>query len=350
MTVVPSPPPPPSSKSPRGGLYHSSKHCKLYQGDAVTVLRDHIAANSIDMVMCSPPYYSQRFYQTEPIIWDGDLTSCSHEFIKRQYKLHAGRGDAQKSAKYSEQAHIPDTPMSDATCRKCGAWKGELGLEPSVELYIKHLADIFDEVKRVLKPTGTCWIVIGDKYNGSGGAGGDYNPGGIREDQPRYGRIAVATIPFKSIFFAPYRLGIEMTNRGWVARQIIIWHKPNRMPENVVDRYTTDWEPVLLFSKTGKYYFNKENNGRRRRSVWSIPTEGYGDEHYAAYPPDLCRTPIEASCPEDGTVLDPFCGTGATGEATLSLARDFVGIDINQKFCELALKRLDKYIIQERLL
>jgi site-specific DNA-methyltransferase (adenine-specific) len=281
------------------------------------------------------------------MIWDSVNDGCDHTFVERQYKLHAGRGDSQKSKKYSEQAHIPDLQLSDATCQKCGAWRGELGLEPSIDLYIKHLVDIFDEVRRVLKPTGTCWIVIGDKYNGSGGAGGDYNAGGRREGQPRYGRIASDSIPFKSIFFAPYRLGIEMTKRGWIARQIITWHKPNRMPENVIDRYTTDWEPILLFSKTGKYYFNKEKG---RRSMWSIKTQGQKDSHYAAFPESLCKVCIEAGCPSDtGVVLDPFMGRGTTGIAALKSARNFIGIDISSTFVEMARKNLAPFMMQERL-
>lgn len=318
---------------------------QILQGHALDVLRT-LPNESVDMVLTSPPYYSQRWYQTQPVIWDS-VDHCDHEFVERKYKLHAGRGDAQKSAKYSEQQHIPDLQLSDATCQKCGAWRGELGLEPTIELYIEHLAQIFDEVCRVLKPTGTAWIVIGDKYAGSGGAGGDYNPGGIREGQPRYGRSTPRGVPFKSICFAPYRLGIEMTKRNWIARQIICWHKPNRMPENVIDRYTTDWEPVLLFSKTGKYYFNKE---RGRRAMWSINTKGQKDSHYAAFPETLCKVCIEAGCPPDtGVLLDPFMGRGTAGIAALKLARNFIGIDVSPTFCEMAQKSLKPFLEQRRL-
>jgi site-specific DNA-methyltransferase (cytosine-N4-specific) len=320
---------------------------RILQGHALDVLRT-LPSESVDMCLTSPPYYSQRWYQTEPIIWDGNRACANHDFQARTYSLHSGRGDAQKSAKYSEQAHIPDLQMSDATCKRCGAWRGELGLEPTVELYIEHLAQIFDEVKRLLKPTGTCWIVIGDKYAGSGGAGGDYNPGGIREGQPRYGRCVPSGIPFKSICFAPYLLGIEMTKRGWIARQILCWHKPNRMPENVIDRYTVDWEPMLFFSKNRKYYFHKEKD--RRRSVWSINTKGQSDRHYAAFPEELCKIPIQAACPPDtGVVLDPFAGRGTVGIAALKLARNFIGIDLNPEYVELAKKNLAPLMEQQIL-
>jgi DNA modification methylase len=128
-------------------------------GDALQVLRT-LPDNSLDMVLTSPPYWSLRNYQTVPVIWptttDSQDGCCTHDFVSRSYKLHNGRGDAQKSGKYSEQAPIPDRPMMDATCRRCGAWRGELGLKPTFQMYINHLMTIFEEVKRVLKPTGSC--------------------------------------------------------------------------------------------------------------------------------------------------------------------------------------------------
>lgn len=399
MTVVPTTP---SSSS---SLYHSSKYCKIYQGDAVTVQRDQIATNSIDMGMCSPPYWGLRFYNTDPQIWDGD-PNCSHDFQAREYSLHAGRGDAQKSAKYSEQESIPDLQLSDATCTKCGAWRGELGLEPRIDMFIDHLMQIFDEVKRVLKPGGTLWVNLGDTYSGSGGNNtncsysrkgtggtGEMRDGVYARLKKRAGfqarKLDTSGIPGKSLCMVPERFAIAMIEHGWILRNKIIWHKPNVMPQSIKDRFTVDWEYLFFFTKSKEYYFNTQYepfrsdppykttskfggdkaqgygnntysgkewdsgdvNGRIKRAVWSIPTEPYGDEHYAAYPVELCKTPIEAGCPADGgTVLDPFMGTGATGEAALQLARDFVGIDISAKFCELARKRLDRYIGQERLL
>lgn len=298
---------------------------------------------------------------------------------------------------------------------------------------------VFDEVKRVLKPTGTCFVNMGETYSGSGGnntncsysrkgSGGS----GLMGDnvyarlKKRAGfntrRFDTSGVPAKSACMIPERFAIAMIDHGWILRSKIIWHKPNCMPQSIKDRFTVDYEPIYFFVKQRKYYFdtqyepyktepkqlalylksdykgqslkdylsvdvqdpsdtkrriiasmrskfggdkyegygsniysgkewdpNEEAEGRIKRSVWTIPTKGYGDEHYATYPPELCKTPIEAGCPAGGTVLDPFMGTGATGEAALLLARDFVGIDISAKFCELAVQRLDKYIRQERL-
>lgn len=398
MTVIPTAP----FSDGRKTVYHSSKHCKIYQGDATTILRDQIAPNSIDMAMCSPPYWGLRFYGTEPKVWDGD-PSCNHDFQAREYSLHAGRGDAQKSAKYSEQEAIPDLQLTDATCTKCGAWRGELGLEPAIDIFIDHLMQIFDAVKLALKDEGTLWVNLGDTYSSSGGNNNNCSysrkgTGGTGE--MGYGvyarlkkrasfqarRFDTSGIPGKSLCMIPERFAIAMIDRGWILRNKIIWHKPNVMPQSIKDRFTVDWEYLFFFSKQREYYFNTQYEpfrsdppkttskfggnktagygnelysgkswesdstveGRIKRAVWTIPTEPYGDEHYAAYPVELCRTPIEAGCPVGGgTVLDPFMGTGATGEAALALARDFVGIDISPKFCELARQRLDKYIGQD---
>jgi site-specific DNA-methyltransferase (adenine-specific) len=283
--------------------------------------------------------------------------------------------------------------LADATCVKCGCWKGELGLEPMIGAFIDHLMEIFDAVKLALKPTGMLWVNLGDTYSstnkGTGGTGqmgdGVYAPLKKRASfQAR--RFDTSGIPGKSLCMVPERFAIAMIDRGWILRNKIIWHKPNVMPQSIKDRFTVDWEYLFFFTKQREYYFNIQYepfrseppkttskfggdkaqgygsdiysgkkwdadilNGRIKRAVWTIPTEPYGDEHYAAYPVDLCKTPIEAGCPIGGTVLDPFMGTGATGEATLQLARDFIGIDISPKFCELARRRLYKYIGQERL-
>jgi DNA modification methylase len=419
--------------------YLDSKHCKIYQGNATKILKERIAPKSIDMAICSPPYWGLRFYNTEPQIWGGD-PNCDHDFQTRKYFLHSGRGDAQKSAKYSEQEHIPDRELQDATCSKCQAWLGELGLEPNPNMFIDHLIEIFDGVGYVLKDNSTVWVNFGDTYSGSGGnntncgysrkgtgGSGEMGDGVYARLKKRASfqvrRFDTSGIPGKSLCMIPERFAMAMIERGWILRNKIIWHKPNVMPQSIKDRFTVDWEYLFFFTKQREYYFdtqyepyqstpkqlssymktdyegtslkdynsagaqnpsdtkrriitsmrrgrfggdkapgynndkysgkawepNESAKGRIMRSVWTIPTEPNGDEHYASYPTKLCKTPILAGCPPGGTVLDPFCGTGATGEAALSLGRDFIGIDVSQKFCELTRKRLDKYIGQERL-
>ena len=104
-------------------LYLDSKHCKLYLGNALTVLKS-LPAASVDICMTSPPYWSLRSYQTQPQIWDED-PQCSHVFHERKYTMHNGRGDAQKSAKYSEQVH---SRSRNDRYHVFGVWRMERGI------------------------------------------------------------------------------------------------------------------------------------------------------------------------------------------------------------------------------
>ena len=147
--------------------------------------------------------------------------------------------------------------------------EGQLGLEPTFQEYINRLCDIFDEVKRVLKKEGTCWVNMGDTYANSGGlsnsapdrAGG--KPKGTRGTQPSaiakggYERPDSGTIS-KCLLQIPSRFAIEMTNRGWILRNSIVWWKPNCMPSSVKDRFTVDYEMLFFFTKSKKYYFETQ--------------------------------------------------------------------------------------------
>lgn len=234
-------------------------------------------------------------------------------------------------------------------------WQGELGAEPSSNQYINHLCDVFDEVKRVLKDDGTCWVNIGDCYNK------------------------------KSLTLIPFRFALEMCNRGWIVRNIIIWQKPNATPQSAKDRFTVDFEYLFFFSKNKKYYFeqqlepikqstynrcktgcginkganyqglNKKNferlqqrildgtiAGRNKRTVWQIATHAYHGAHFAVFPPTLIETPIKAGCPEGGIVLDPFIGSGTTAFVAEKLKRNWLGIELNPEFAKLAEERISQ--------
>lgn len=312
--------------------------------------------------MTSPPYWALRDYGTDPLIWDGNPT-CQHQWENTHTRMHNGRGDCQKGALYRDQEPIPDKPISYASCVECGAWKGSLGLEPTPELYIRHLCDIFDEVKRVLKQEGTAWINLGDTYGGS---------------KSRSSEEVFKRGTQKCLTLIPARFSIEMDNRGWLLRNELIWWKPNAMPSSVKDRFTPDFEKVFLFTKSTKYYFktqyepqvtkpfsprlakhNAWNNdpslkrgkgakaimkynplGRNKRCVWPIPSRPFRGAHFATYPPALCETPLDAGCPVGGIVLDPFMGAGTTALVALEQGKDFVGIELNGDYVKIAEKRL----------
>lgn len=264
---------------------------------------------------------------------------------------------------------------------------GQIGLEPTPEEYIGKMVEVFREVRRVLKPEGTAWVNMGDSYNGSGGAGGDYNNGGFKEGQPKYpGRKATNLKP-KDLCGIPWMLAFALRADGWWLRQDIIWHKPNPMPESVTDRCTKAHEYVFLLSKSAKYYYDAEAvkeeassntffhgsntfksgangdrndgercqtgtnnpNGRNRRSVWTITTESTPEAHFATFPRKLVEPCILAGCPKDGLVLDPFFGSGTTGLVAYDHGRNFIGIELNQEYIKIAERRLSMAIQQLRL-
>ena len=267
---------------------------------------------------------------------------------------------------------------------------GQIGLEPTPALFVQHLVEIFREVRRVLRRDGTCWINLGDSYAGSGEGGGGNRKGnehgqhdGMVGKRPK---VAGCLKP-KDLIGIPWRVAFALQADGWWLRSDIIWHKPNPMPESVTDRPTKAHEYIFLLSKSAKYYYDAEaiaeplgtmpnaqsrgpkdtplergpreagntglhdtamrmRNGdkttRNKRSVWTIATYPVKDAHFATYPPDLIEPCILAGCPDGGMVLDPFTGSGTTGLAAIRHGRQFIGIELNPAYIEIAEKRLQE--------
>ena len=140
-----------------------------YRGEALSVLR-RLPSESVHLIVTSPPYWGLRSYGTDPIVWDGGK-DCEHQFGTEKIIHHKpSRRTSQISLAAREGQDSLDRQSQGSFCSKCRAWKGELGLEPNFNLYIQHLIQIFAEIKRVLKLAGTCWVNLGDSYNGSGGS------------------------------------------------------------------------------------------------------------------------------------------------------------------------------------
>jgi DNA modification methylase len=217
---------------------------------------------------------------------------------------------------------------------------GQLGLEPTFEEYIDKLCTIYDEVKRVLRKDGTCWVNLGDTYGGHNGVLSSGGRAGFAKDEDKgmYLDRGLA----KSLCLIPQRFAIEMVNRGWILRNVIIWHKPNPMPSSAKDRFTVDFEYVYFFVKSKKYWFEpqyepvqdctiKRDNyghsgggpyamgrprepgefmtplGRNKRTVWTIPTQPFPEAHFATFPEKLVEPMIKAGCPE---FVCTKCGKG----------------------------------------
>ncbi|GHV39233.1 methyltransferase [Bacteroidia bacterium] len=325
----------------------------IHQTDALSGLK-LLEDGSVDCIATSPPYWQLRDYGLDAILWGGD-TVCIHDFDEW------------------------------SACRICGGWSGQLGQEPSREMYIAHLLMIFDECRRVLKKTGTLWVNLGDSYSKPhkyNRAGNDRWGNGkntfclndIRVD------MSVHRIPPKSLCNIPGRFADEMVLRGWILRNEIIWHKPAVIPASVRDRFTIDFEKVFFFTKFPKYGFRQQFEpyaastsgryergyntegfknavyrkqygapagikdinpmGRNMRTVWRIATESNHEMHFAAYPAKLVETPIMAGCPEGGVVLDPFMGSGTTAVAAKRLGRHYIGFEPNPAYVDICNRRL----------
>jgi site-specific DNA-methyltransferase (adenine-specific) len=246
--------------------------------------------------------------------------------------------------------------------------EGQLGLEKTPEEYVERLADIFWEVKRVLRDDGTLWLNLGDSYGGVKGRG----------DQARANDVyRNSGTRAKDLVGIPWRVAFALQADGWYLRQDIIWAKPSPMPESVRDRCTKAHEYVFLLSKEKKYYFDHEvikepaiskphkfgwkktphekgirqidrsdviaspDGKRNRRSVWTISTKPYKAAHFATFPPDLVEPCVLAGCPEGGVVLDPFAGSGTVLGVAEKYGRDSIGIELNPEYCKLIEDRVN---------
>lgn len=238
-------------------------------GHSLEVLRQ-IPAESVHMVMTSPPYWSKRSYKTIPHIWDS-VPGCEHDF---SIETEAGdiryRGVESSSVSFHRDSAAIEGDGKNHICSICGAWMGELGHEPTPELYIFHLCQILDEVKRVLKPYGALFVNIGETYYGSGNGIGNtpetVNLGRIAFRGGAYPTAKTAQkqhdfLQSKSQCGIPEMFVIEMLKRKWIKRNTIVWHKPNCTPESADDRFTNDFEHVFFFTKNNEplYWTNEKS-------------------------------------------------------------------------------------------
>jgi site-specific DNA-methyltransferase (adenine-specific) len=321
--------------------------------------------------------YGLRDYGTAK--WEGGDPNCDHlgklvpsraGFNKRYFGKPSSEGNKQDAL---------HEPMGEI-CAKCGAVRidQQIGLEQTPAEYVNDIVQVFREVWRILRDDGTVWLNLGDSYNGSGGAGGDYIEGGLKEGQPKYPGRHINNLKLKDLIGIPWMVAFALRDDGWYLRQDIIWHKPNPMPESVKDRCTKAHEYIFLLSKSPRYYYDYEAvlepvsdkslkraeygwdcdrpstknaslggdgihtekmgerfvnpAGRNRRSVWTIPTSPYRGAHYATFPPKLIEPMILAGCPAGGIVLDPFVGSGTTIMVANQLGRRGIGLDLSFKY------------------
>jgi len=357
----------------------------IYLGHTLDLLKP-APDGFVDCVVTSPPYWGLRDYGLEPIVWDAK-EGCQHLWIlKHSSGLTGGQNQGKKNENPDGCTYRPVPPNDSAFCSLCGAWRGSLGLEPTFQLYIDHLMQIMAECRRVLKDTGTMFVNIGDSYsNPNQAGGGDPTIGKRNLGGAGYPKRGMSGIPAKSLVGIPERFAIRMTDDlGMIRRNTIIWYKRNCMPSSASDRFTVDFEPVYFFVKQGDYWFKQQRepyiydldrwggdykikpiqekldpsemacanslarernmrpnlNGRNRRCIWDIPTEPSSEPHFAMFPQALVEPMIDAGCPPDGIVLDPFSGMGTVASEAIKQGKRFIGIELSPDYYKLSTKRI----------
>lgn len=220
---------------------------------------------------------------------------------------------------------------------------GQIGLETSLDDYLRSLVEVFEEVRRVTKDDGTLWLNIGDSYT----SGGRTWRAPDRKNPIRAMNVRPPTpegLKPKDLIGVPWRLALYLQDAGWYLRSDVIWHKPNCQPESVRDRPTKSHEYIFLFSKNEDYLYDntaqRGPNDRNLRTVWDIHTQAYPGAHFATFPPELVRRCLSLTSRKSDIVLDPFFGSGTTGEVAMEMGRRFVGIELNPAYVDLALDRL----------
>lgn len=225
---------------------------------------------------------------------------------------------------------------------------GQIGLEETLPQFINRLVTIFREIHRVLKPSGTVWLNIGDGYT-SGNRGwrapDKKNPARAMSVRPN----TPEGLKPKDLIGVPWRLALALQQDGWFLRSDIVWNKPNAMPESVKDRPTRAHEYIFMFSKNEKYYYDYEaikeprddgKGQRNKRSVWDINTEPFKEAHFATFPSKLIEPCISAGSRAGDFVLDPFFGSGTVGVVCNRLGRKYIGIELHPAYIALAEKRM----------
>ena len=346
-------------------------------GDVIEKLKE-IPDQHINTCVTSPPYWGLRDYGTAE--WKGGDSDCDHikgTLQSQKSTLHPGSNNK------NDKRTTTGMPYSDI-CGKCGAIRqdNQIGLEKTPELYVDKMVKVFREVRRVLRDDGTLWLNLGDSYAANQGDGFDTNKDGGERKRLSASPKVKSGLPPKNLVGIPWRVAFALQADGWYLRQDIIWHKPNPMPESVKDRCTKAHEYIFLLSKSQKYYYDHEaikepadtpvnskskcgfgslegkNNTieyshsnktgkrwektdtRNKRSVWTVSTKPFSGAHFATFPPNLIEPCILAGCPKDGIVLDPFFGAGTTGIVSLKNGRNYIGIELNSEYAEMAENRI----------
>ncbi len=225
-------------------------------GDAVARLAS-IPDNHVQCIITSPPVYNVRDYGTRS--WFGGDPTCEHDHGVTHGPHHPGQVE---QTKYQRTASGKGQTAPTFSCSKCQAWYGQLGLEPTVDLYVAHLVAVFHECRRVLRVDGVLWIEIDDSYSGSGrGPTGITGRGNHSRRQGFSAGCAMAGVtapemPPKNLVLVPERLILALQADGWTVRSKVVWAKTTCLGEHGKDRCTHAHSTIYQLSKCSKYHFD----------------------------------------------------------------------------------------------
>lgn len=212
---------------------------------------------------------------------------------------------------------------------------GQLGHEPSVVEYVNAVADVFDEVKRVLSESGVLWLNLGDSYYSGNGqpTGSDPRSSSRNFMRTKLRPLDVSgwSIPKKSLLGIPWLVAHELQRRGWTIRADVIWSRKTALSEpSAKDRPHRQHEYLFLLTKAKRYKFDRSQ--LVDESVWTIPHERGVPGHCAPFPKELARRCVLTGSSPGDTVLDPFMGSGTTGVVAAEHGRRFIGIELNPQY------------------
>lgn len=316
---------------------------------------------SVQCVVTSPPYWGLRKYKgDQELIWLAwsqvpqiITDACAHEWTEENISAKSNwetfiktDGSAMKRKESIEES----SRFSRGTCARCGSWRGGFGLEPTVEMYVAHTVEILREIRRVLRRDGVVFWNIGDSYQ-SGNRGTYDKNRVINADSLQSGfenqddiRMAPNRLPQdglkpKDLCLIPARVALAAQADSWWVRSLIIWSKPNPMPESVTDRPTDAYEHILMLTKSERYFWDAEAvkepavcdgieradykaretddlikkdflsrdhvypSRRNLRNVWTFPTQAYSGAHFATFPEEIPRRAILAATSARGACI-----------------------------------------------
>ncbi len=326
--------------------YFETENGKIIHGDALEILKQS-PSESVQMCVTSPPYWGLRSYGHYEMqqIW-----GTIEDFVPP--KKHKNRWKIRLLWRAAERGGVMSPNKK--------TWIGALGLEPTPELYIQHMVQIFRELRRVLRNDGTLWLNIGDSYCST--APGTNAPplrqegvlSGVKESTANarinYRNQTPDGMKPKDLVGIPWMLAFALRADGWYLRSDIIWHKPNPMPESVTDRPTKAHEYIFLLTKSAKYYYDAEaikikGSGNKwgkysnlkygdmqgikgkmqstksltkdeylekyqtvnKRTIWTVPTQPMPQAHFATFPEKLIESCILAGTSAKGCCVE--CGS-----------------------------------------